>query len=35
MAILGWLLALVTLAWTALLLVIGPMVVIGIVRSLF
>ena len=35
MAILGWLLTLVTLAWTGLLLVIGPMVVIGIVRSLF
>lgn len=34
MAILGWLLTLVTLAWTALLLVIGPMIVIGIVRSL-
>ncbi|CAN5496864.1 exopolysaccharide biosynthesis protein [soil metagenome] len=35
MAMLGWALTLVTLAWTALLLVVGPMVVIGIVRSLF
>jgi len=35
MAILGWLLALVTLVWTALLLVVGPLVVIGIVKSVF
>jgi hypothetical protein len=35
MAMLGWLLALATLAWTALLLVVGPMVVIGIIRSTF
>lgn len=35
MAMLGWGLTLVTLAWTAVLLVIGPMVVFGIVRSMF
>ena len=35
MAMLGWALTLVTLAWTALLLIIGPMVAIGILRSLF
>jgi len=35
MAILGWLLTLVTLAWTALLLIVGPMVLIGLVKSLF
>jgi hypothetical protein len=29
MAMLGWLLALVTLAWTTFLLVVGPMVVIS------
>jgi hypothetical protein len=34
MAMLGWLLTLATLAWTALLLIVGPMVVIGIVKSL-
>jgi hypothetical protein len=34
MAMLGWLLTLTTLAWTALLLVVGPMVAIGIIRSL-
>jgi hypothetical protein len=33
MAILGWLLTLTTLAWTVLLLVVGPMVAIGIMRS--
>ena len=35
MAMLGWALTLATLAWTALLLVAGPMVVISIVRNLF
>ena len=35
MAMLGWLFAAVTLAWTVFLLIVGPMVVIGIVRSLF
>lgn len=35
MAMLGWGLTLVTLAWTAVLLVIGPMVVFGLVRSMF
>ena len=34
MAMLGWLLTLVTLAWTALLLIIGPMVAISIVKSM-
>jgi hypothetical protein len=34
MAMLGWLLSLATLAWTALLLVVGPMVVVGIMRSM-
>jgi hypothetical protein len=34
MAMLGWLLTLATLAWTALLLVVGPVVVIGIIRSM-
>jgi hypothetical protein len=34
MAMLGWLLTLTTLAWTALLLVVGPMVVIGVLRSM-
>ena len=34
MAILGWLLTLVTLAWTALLLIVGPVVVIGIAKSM-
>ncbi len=33
MAMLGWALTLATLAWTALLLVVGPMVVIGLVKS--
>jgi hypothetical protein len=35
MAMLGWLLTVVTLAWTALLLIVGPWVVIGLVKSLF
>jgi hypothetical protein len=35
MAMLGWLLALVTLAWTVFLLIVGPMVVISLVKSLF
>jgi hypothetical protein len=34
MAILGWALTVVTLAWTALLLVVGPIVVIDIVKSM-
>jgi hypothetical protein len=34
MAMLGWLLTLATLAWTVLLLVVGPMVVIGIMSSM-
>jgi len=34
MAILGWALTLVTLVWTALLLAVGPIVVIGIVKSM-
>lgn len=34
MAMLGWLLTFATLAWTALLMVVGPMAVIGVVRSL-
>jgi len=35
MAMLGWGLTLVTLAWSALLLVVGPMMVISIARSMF
>ena len=35
MAMLGWLLTVVTLAWTAFLLIVGPMVVIGLLKSLF
>jgi hypothetical protein len=35
MAALGWLLALVTFAWTAFLLVIGPYVVISLLQSVF
>jgi hypothetical protein len=35
MAILGWLLTVVTLIWTAFLLVVGPMVVLGLLKSLF
>jgi hypothetical protein len=34
MAMLGWALTLVTLAWSTLLLVVGPMVVLGIVKSM-
>ncbi|MBV8393563.1 MAG: exopolysaccharide biosynthesis protein [Alphaproteobacteria bacterium] len=34
MAMLGWLLTTVTLAWTALLLIVGPWVVFGLVKSL-
>jgi hypothetical protein len=34
MAMLGWLLTLVTLAWTALLLIVGPWVVVGLIKSL-
>jgi hypothetical protein len=33
MAMLGWLLTLVTLAWTALLLIVGPWVVIELIKS--
>lgn len=35
MAMFGWLLTLVTLAWTALLLIVGPLFVISIIRGLF
>jgi hypothetical protein len=35
MAMLGWLMTLVTLAWTAFLLVVGPMVVISLLKSVF
>lgn len=35
MAMLGWLLTAVTLTWTAFLLVVGPMVVISLVHSVF
>ncbi len=35
MAMLGWLLTAVTLAWTAFLLIIGPWVVISLLKSLF
>ena len=35
MATLGWLLTAVTFAWTAFLLIVGPLVVISLVRSLF
>lgn len=33
MAMLGWLMTLVTLAWTALLLIVGPWVAIGLIKS--
>ena len=35
MAIFGWLLAIVTLAWTAFLLIVGPMMVISLLKSIF
>ena len=35
MAILGWLFTVMTFVWTAFLLVVGPMVVLGLLRSLF
>jgi hypothetical protein len=35
MAVLGWLMTIVTLAWTAFLLIVGPMVVISLIRSVF
>ena len=35
MAVLGWLMTVVTLAWTAFLLIVGPVVVISLVKSLF
>lgn len=35
MAILGWLFGLLTIVWTAFLLVAGPLVVTGVIRSLF
>jgi len=34
MAILGWLLTIVSLAWTALLLIVGPLVVISVAKTL-
>jgi hypothetical protein len=35
MAMLGWLLTVVTLAWTVFLLVVGPLVVISLLKSIF
>jgi hypothetical protein len=35
MAMLGWLLAAVTLAWTTFLLIVGPWVVISLLKSVF
>lgn len=35
MAMLGWLWTIVSLAWTAFLLIVGPVVVIGLIKSLF
>ena len=35
MAILGWLFTVMTFVWTAFLLVVGPIVVLGLLRSLF
>jgi len=35
MAMLGWLMTLATLAWTVFLLIVGPMVVISLVKSMF
>jgi hypothetical protein len=35
MAMLGWVLTIVTLAWTALLLIVGPWVVLSLVKTLF
>jgi hypothetical protein len=35
MAMLGWLLTVVTLAWTAFLLIVGPWVVISLLKSIF
>jgi hypothetical protein len=35
MAMLGWLMTLLTLAWTAFLMIVGPMVVISLVKSVF
>jgi hypothetical protein len=35
MAMFGWLMTLVTLAWTVFLIIIGPMMVISLVKSLF
>jgi hypothetical protein len=35
MAMLGWLFTLVTLAWTILLVIVGPLVVVGVLKTLF
>jgi hypothetical protein len=35
MAMLGWLMTIVTLIWTAVLLIVGPIVVLGIIKSVF
>lgn len=35
MAMLGWLMTVITLIWTAVLLIVGPIVVLGIIKSLF
>ena len=35
MAMLGWLLTLITLAWTVFLLIVGPLVVISLLKSVF
>ena len=35
MAMLGWLMTLLMLAWTVFLMIIGPMVLISLVKSLF
>jgi hypothetical protein len=35
MAMLGWLMTVITLVWTAVLLIVGPIVVLGIIKSVF
>jgi hypothetical protein len=35
MALAGWLFTLITAAWTVFLLIVGPMMVIGLLKSLF
>ena len=35
MAMLGWLMTVLTLIWTAVLLIVGPIVVLGIIKSMF